>query len=280
MRNVAAVSLAQAADVPDFNKNELNQKNCLRTLFKFYKEHLYPINPIPTFKHVLTWALQTGEFSINWQFSCGRQFNWEAAEANWKLMIEPENCGWEIVKLAMIDPKCTDPDCRLFSDPYENANFQILCATTEQTRSDLREERLHEMLNGTVRDGGTEDRDAEGNFSLDDMVANLVIPDDNSASDSGDDQTAVTDSQEPEGDQANGDDTWQDWDETTHTEPNEFRLPVYAEAAALRMAAQPPSPSIPSDDSQEMDELMEDERPIRRSRYIDDEAGESDSEEI
>ena len=59
-------------DTPDHGKVELTPKNLHKQLFKFYKEHFYPIAPPPSFRHIAMWALQSGQFILNWQFSFGK----------------------------------------------------------------------------------------------------------------------------------------------------------------------------------------------------------------
>ena len=57
------------SDVMALNKITLTQKNCQYEMFKFYKEHLHPLSPIPSFRHMLMWALQSSLYVMDWQFS-------------------------------------------------------------------------------------------------------------------------------------------------------------------------------------------------------------------
>ena len=37
----------------------LTQRNIMNEVFKFYREHLHPLNPFPSFRHTLMWAMQS-----------------------------------------------------------------------------------------------------------------------------------------------------------------------------------------------------------------------------
>ena len=89
----------------------------MKQLYKFYKEHLHPIEPPPSFKLVLMWALQTGNYSINWNFYFGKQISYAAAEATWAIMLNANSAkDWDVVKAAMVD---CGGDCR--------ANQLVVC---------------------------------------------------------------------------------------------------------------------------------------------------------
>ena len=53
----------------------------IKEVYKFYRENLFPIEPPPSFRNVLMWALQKGGFVLSWQFAFEKQANWAAAEA-------------------------------------------------------------------------------------------------------------------------------------------------------------------------------------------------------
>ena len=38
------------------NKISLTPRNIMNEVFKFYREHLYPIQPVPSFERTLQWA--------------------------------------------------------------------------------------------------------------------------------------------------------------------------------------------------------------------------------
>ena len=77
------------SDVLALNIITLTQKNVQYEMFKFYKEHLHPLSPVPSLRHMLMWALQSSMYLMGWQFSFNGQLNWSAAEANWRLVMDP-----------------------------------------------------------------------------------------------------------------------------------------------------------------------------------------------
>ena len=47
------------------------------------------------------WALQSSLYLMGWQFSFNGQLNWSAAEANWRLVMEPlAATNYEIIEAA------------------------------------------------------------------------------------------------------------------------------------------------------------------------------------
>ena len=56
-----------------FNKVQLTPRNIRNEVFKFYREHLHPLKPSPSFKRCLMWALQSQQFTLNWQFDFTHQ---------------------------------------------------------------------------------------------------------------------------------------------------------------------------------------------------------------
>ena len=76
-----------------FNKVQLTPRNIRNEVFKFYREHLHPLKPCPSFKHCLMWALQSQQFTLNWQFDFTHQLNYAAVEANWRLAFDPKAVG-------------------------------------------------------------------------------------------------------------------------------------------------------------------------------------------
>ena len=101
--------------------------------FYFY----YPIPPPPSFRHIVAmWALQSGQFILNWQFSFDKQVNWPAAEANWALMVRGETSAqeWDIVRAAMFNSRSADPggwahDC-YEDDDMERLLFKVVYVRT------------------------------------------------------------------------------------------------------------------------------------------------------
>ena len=75
------------SDCLSFNKLTLAPRNICNGMFKFYREHLHPLEG-PSFRHTLQWALQTDEYLLNWQFDFGTQLlNLCAVEASWRLAL-------------------------------------------------------------------------------------------------------------------------------------------------------------------------------------------------
>ena len=72
------------------NRITLTPRNVMNEVFKFYREHLYPTTPIPSFRHCLMWALQRKLYTMNLQFNFHNQLNWAAAEANWQLNTDTD----------------------------------------------------------------------------------------------------------------------------------------------------------------------------------------------
>ena len=83
-------SCHREADTVSRNRIILTPRNVMNEVFKFYREHLYPITPIPSFRHCLMWALQSKLYTMNWQFNFHNQLNWAAAEANWQLNTDTD----------------------------------------------------------------------------------------------------------------------------------------------------------------------------------------------
>ena len=69
------------SDCLSFNKLTLTPRNIRNEMFKFYREHLHPLEA-PSFRHTLQWALQTDKYVLNWQFDFGTQLNLAAVEAS------------------------------------------------------------------------------------------------------------------------------------------------------------------------------------------------------
>jgi hypothetical protein len=87
----------------DDKKDEITPKNMIRLLYRFYKENLYPMDPIPSFRHVLMWAIQSGDFDVNYSFFFNKQVSFASAEAAWRLRVDPQQYGlnWDVVSAAM-----------------------------------------------------------------------------------------------------------------------------------------------------------------------------------
>jgi hypothetical protein len=50
------------SDMLTLDKVTLTKRNIMNEMFNFYREHLHPLTPIPSFRHTLMWALQSWSF--------------------------------------------------------------------------------------------------------------------------------------------------------------------------------------------------------------------------
>ena len=63
-------------DALTLDKATLTQRNITNVMFKFYREHLHPLTPSPSFRHTPMWALlQSNKFVLSWQFNFNGQMN-------------------------------------------------------------------------------------------------------------------------------------------------------------------------------------------------------------
>ena len=155
----------------DKNKTELTPKNIMNQMYKFYKQTLHPLPADyekPNFKHVLLWALQTGEYSINWNFTFDKQLNWSATEAKWRLMLDAEEADWSMVQKLMFNTGENASDRHDGSwarDGYgdSKSEFEHLAVKAKEQkdiRTDDRAERMMELQYG-ADDGNDESDDNE-----------------------------------------------------------------------------------------------------------------------
>ena len=262
--------VAQMRDNNDDKKEELTPKNILRILYKFYKEHLYPIQPLPSFRHVLMWALQSGEYSINHQFLFGKQLSLSAAEAAWQLRLDPQQSAkqWKIVQAAMIDvgQRGEDQHCpgTWAADGYSSDQFDELRMRISDERETANDERVRAMMNADdrrefntpQRQPGVSGRAAAAAESVPGCITELatflsnIETDDDGGNDGGDDGATA--------------------------EPSPFRpMTPWAAEVANEMAARPRSPSEDSQRSRTESEVDNDLRNAQvRTRYADDECEE------
>ena len=91
------------SDVIGMNRTMLTQRNIMNEMFKFYREHLHPLNSFPSFRHTLMWAMQSQKCVLSWQFSFSGQMNWIAAEANWRLVMDPTAASkYDVIEAAAV----------------------------------------------------------------------------------------------------------------------------------------------------------------------------------
>ena len=245
-------AISQLSDTPDKGKDELSPKNIMKQMYKFYKEHLHPIEPPPSFRLVLMWALQTGQYSINWNFYFGKQISFAAAEATWAMMLNANKAkDWDIVKAALVDVGERAQERHVpadwCADNYEEDEFESLSMKAAGERDAANDARLDRMA-----DVETPAADAAAA-----AAAAPVTPEERLRAyfrrmDSHQQPLRFSDGSESHG------------------------LPVYAEAAAAEMANRSRSQSVDSSVSVTESELNR-EAQRKRMRYVDDEAEESDN---
>ena len=142
----------QYAGPPRVDARLASLRYSLRAAAPLYKENFSPPEPIPSFKHVLMWALQSGEYEINFSFFFSKQVSWASAEAAWRLRLDPQeaapNCG--IVRSAMVDTGIR-PDQRhtpgsWAEDGYDTDEYDTLRVRTMQQREEDNDARVQAML--------------------------------------------------------------------------------------------------------------------------------------
>ena len=131
------------SDVMTLNKITLTQKNCQYEMFKFYKEHLHPLSPIPSLRHMLMWSLQSSMYVMGWQFSFNGQLNWTAAEANWRLLMEPiAATNYEIIEAAcFVGEHRGGRPGPWADDVYTGVSWTDVCMTARDQQDAAEEER-------------------------------------------------------------------------------------------------------------------------------------------
>ena len=134
------------SDVLTLNKVTLTQKNVQYEMFKFYKEHLHPLSPIPSLRHMLMWALQSSMYIMGWQFSFNGQLNWNAAEANWRLVMDPlAATNYEIVEAAcFVSEHRGGRPGSWADDAYTGVSWADVCMTARD-QQDAAEEEEHDV---------------------------------------------------------------------------------------------------------------------------------------
>ena len=141
------------SDSLGFNKIQLTPRNIRNEVFKFYREHLHPLKPSPSFKHCLMWALQSQQFTLNWQFDFTHQLNYAAVEANWRLALDAHAADKvEIVFAAAFAPeKRGAPPGDWMTDHYNGIDFHTVCLTAMDQREDANNAQMEGMLDDERR---------------------------------------------------------------------------------------------------------------------------------
>ena len=198
---------------------------------------------------MLMWSLQSSMYVMGWQFNFNSQLNWTAAEANWRLLVEP---------IAATNYEIIEADCFVgehrggrpgpwAGDVYTGVSWTDVCMTARDQQDSAEEER------GDVGDGDLEintppddapDQGDESAFlDLDELAVEL-----NSALENHDEDD------NPDDDEA----AWSPFGTAPPGAP-----PAYRAGEANEMAAE------------QSDDEPRAQAPVRRSRYLDDEGSES-----
>ena len=237
----------QVSDTMDRGTTTLTPKNIIKQMYKFYRENLHPTHgKTPSFKHVLMWALQTGQYSIDWQFTFGKQLSWSAAEAAWKLTHQPDKADWDVVQAAFFIPDKYDGSWA--DDGYTDTAYADLANTAAILKDDENTERADRIIQAAQEDSESEE---EGESDVETTPNSFI---------------AYLESLNPA-----------EQSESAGNIHDQFILPQYAEETAQRMAARPRSPSPTLADYRREAAQEKARYSKKRKRYIDDEASESDS---
>jgi hypothetical protein len=150
------------SDCLSFNKLTLTPRNIRNEMFKFYREHLHPLEA-PSFRHTLQWALQTDKYVLNWQFDFGTQLNLAAVEASWRLALDSSAAK----DMAIVEAAAFVPEKRGVApgswadDNYTGLSFDQVCMTAMDAREDLNNERMQR----TMDEEHTADQPAPDDYS-------------------------------------------------------------------------------------------------------------------
>jgi len=150
------------SDCLSFNKLTLTPRNFRNEMFKFYREHLHPLEA-PSFRHTLQWALQTDKYVLNWQFDFGTQLNLAAVEASWRLALDSSAAK----DMAIVEAAAFVPEKRGVApgswadDNYTGLSFDQVCMTAMDAREDLNNERMQR----TMDEEHTADQPAPDDYS-------------------------------------------------------------------------------------------------------------------
>ena len=234
---------SKQSDTLGLNKIALSPRNIRNEIFKFYREHLHPISPAPSFRHCLQWALQTQKYYLNWQFDFTHQLNFAAVEANWRLAVDPHaGDNLDIVISAAFAPeKRGQPPGPWAFDSYDDVSFQTVCLTAMDERENQHNTEMEGMIGGEadVRTPDPPRRGVENAVSTGSLIDMVVLLNDLAAARSG--GSDDDDSGRPAG-----------------------MAPAYRDAEAQRQA------------EEQEDVEFANEPPRRpRSRYVADEAGQA-----
>ena len=144
---------SKKSDTLTLDKVTLTQRNIMNEMFKFYREHLHPLTPIPSFRHTLMWALQSNKYVLCWQFNFNGQMNWNATEANWRLAMDPRASeDYDIVEAAafVAESRTVRPGTWA-NDIYVGQDFMAVCMfAREQQDAEFAAQADNGTVNGDV----------------------------------------------------------------------------------------------------------------------------------
>ena len=144
---------SKKSDTLTLDKVTLTQRNIMNEMFKFYREHLHPLTPMPSFRHTLMWALQSNKYVLSWQFNFNGQMNWNATEANWRLAMDPRAAeDYDIVEAAafVAESRTVRPGTWA-NDIYVGQDFMAVCMfAREQQDAEFAAQADNGTVNGDV----------------------------------------------------------------------------------------------------------------------------------
>ena len=244
----------------------------MKEVYKFYREHLFPIEPPPSFRNVLMWALQKGGFVLSWQFAFEKQANWAAAEAIWALMVAPEKCSgnWDVIRAAAFSSRSGEPDPGCMGS-YADDAFGSLCMRASDLRDERNEEQLERLNEAESNVPPPTRAPASAAFDVGALAAHLNSVEKSDEPGDFEFEDNRNDAQQRE---APGYEPYRDFDPFAPADG----LPCYAEATARRQAAA----ESEDDDDGGLSETESEKRRARARRgvrrFLDDEAEESEDD--
>ena len=174
----------QQSDCLSFNKLTLAPRNIRSEMFKFYREHLHPLEA-PSFRRFATpcnglCALQTGKYVLNWQFDFGTQLNLCAVEASWRLALDSSAAK----DMAIAEAAAFVPEKRgVAPGSWADGNctglpFDQVYRTAMDAREDLNNERMQRTMDDehTAAQPAPDDYSTTGDLTsldLGDLAAQL-----------------------------------------------------------------------------------------------------------
>ena len=195
------------------------------------------------------WALQSSLYVMGWQFSFNGQLNWTAAEANWRLLMEPSAAtDYEIIEAACFVGEHRGGRPGPWSDDvYTGVSWDDMCMTArdqqdtaEEEREDIAGDDLE--INTQAPDHPPEVSDESAFLDLNDFAAEL---------------SSALENHDEDDDPDDDEEAWSPFGTAPSGAP-----PAYRAAEANAMA-----------EEKSDDESTAAQGPVRRrSRYVDDEA--------